>query len=56
MTDEVYTVLDYIDNIKVHGDVFKEPHNEYYALICLKDGLDFYIGRQQIVTKLLSSN
>jgi len=35
------TILDYIKNIMVPGDVFKNPSNEYWALICLKQGLDF---------------
>ena len=35
------TVLDYIDQITVPGDVFKEPANEYWALISLSRGLDF---------------
>ncbi len=41
MTDVLSTVLDHIENIKVPGDVFKEPGNEYYALIYLHDGLEF---------------
>lgn len=35
------TILDYIKDIRVPGDVFKNPSNEYWALICLKRGLDF---------------
>lgn len=35
------TILDYIKDIRVPGDVFKNPSNEYWALICLKQGLDF---------------
>ncbi len=35
------TILDYIKGIRVPGDVFKNPSNEYWALICLKHGLDF---------------
>jgi hypothetical protein len=41
MTDVLSTVLDHIDNIIVPGEVFREPHNEYYALICLRAGLEF---------------
>lgn len=36
-----FTILDHIDDIKVAGDVFREPSNEYWALICSKQGLDF---------------
>ncbi len=35
------TILDHIDDIKVPGNVFFEPANEYWALLCLKKGLDF---------------
>ncbi len=43
------TILDHIDNITVLGDVFSEPSNEFWALICLRQGLDFLY---QQVTKL----
>jgi len=35
------TVLDYIDNISVPGNVFERPMNEYWALMCLEHGLEF---------------
>ena len=35
------TILDYIDNFSVAGDVFSKPANEYWALICLQKGLSF---------------
>jgi hypothetical protein len=35
------TILDHIDNITVPGLVFKNPSNEYWALICLWDGMTF---------------
>ena len=35
------TVIDYIDNITVPGLVFDKPANEYWALICLKEGMEF---------------
>jgi hypothetical protein len=35
------TVLDHIDNITVPGLKFHEPANEYWALLCLRDGLEF---------------
>jgi hypothetical protein len=40
MTDMASTVLDYFDDIRVPGNVFKEPTNEYWALLCLRDGLE----------------
>jgi hypothetical protein len=45
--EEQITILDYIDNITVPGDVFSEPANEFWALICLRQGLDFLY--QQVV-------
>lgn len=44
MTDE-FTTLDYIDKITVSGNPFAEPANEYYALLCLRTGLEF-LNRQ----------
>lgn len=41
----VVTTLDYIDNITVPGDKFHRPSNEYWALICLRDGME-YLYRQ----------
>lgn len=35
------TILDHIDKISVPGDVFTEPANEYWALLCLREGLSF---------------
>lgn len=35
------TILDHIDSIAVPGDVFKEPRNEYWALLCLWNGLEY---------------
>ena len=40
-TNASSTILDHIDNFSVSGDVFSEPANEYWALICLKEGLRF---------------
>lgn len=39
------TILDYIDEISVPGDVFSKPANEYWALACLREGLRF-LNRQ----------
>ena len=36
-----HTILDYINYITVPGGVFKNPENEYWALICLREGMDF---------------
>ncbi len=38
--DDTVTVLDHIENISVPGDPFREPANEYWALICLRDGME----------------
>ena len=35
------TVLDHLDGISVPGNVFCEPVNEYWALMCLHDGMEF---------------
>ncbi|MFQ5570051.1 MAG: hypothetical protein ACE5G0_10285 [Rhodothermales bacterium] len=40
-TDTTVTILDHIDNITVPGNVFHEPVNEYWALICLRYGMEF---------------
>lgn len=39
--DVTTTTLDYIDSIIVPGDVFAKAANEYWALLCLRDGLRF---------------
>lgn len=36
-----FTILDHIDNIRVEGNVFECPSNEYYALVCLWEGMEF---------------
>jgi hypothetical protein len=41
------TILDHINNIIVPGDVFSEPTNEFWALICLRHGLEFLY--QQVI-------
>lgn len=40
-TDRPFTILDHIDNITAPGNVFKEPANEYWALVCLQQGMEF---------------
>ena len=44
-TDTSVTILDHIDNIMAPGNVFHEPTNEYWALICLRHGMDFLYHR-----------
>lgn len=39
-TDTPVTILDHIDNITAPGNVFQEPANEYWALICLQHGME----------------
>ncbi|HVC93711.1 MAG TPA: hypothetical protein VND64_08475 [Pirellulales bacterium] len=41
MTDTDVTVLDHVERIEVPGRVFDKPVNEYWALICLWEGLNF---------------
>jgi hypothetical protein len=36
-----FTFLDYIEDIKVDGEPFIEPANEYAALLALKEGMNF---------------
>jgi len=36
-----FSILDHIDGIKVRGDMFSKPANEYWALLCLREGLRF---------------
>jgi hypothetical protein len=46
-TDTIVTFLDHIDNITVPGNVFHEPTNEYWALICLQHGMEFLYHQAQ---------
>lgn len=59
MTDEL-TTLDHIDRITVPGNPFAEPANEYYALLCLRTGLEFLYRQaekcDQIALKQLDPN
>lgn len=34
-----FSTLDYEDKIVIEGDCFGEPKNEFYALLCLKEGM-----------------
>src|SRR5947209_19466118 len=40
-TDSSITILDHIDNITVPGNPLNDPANEYWALICLRHGMEF---------------
>jgi len=40
-SETTVTILDHIDDITVPGNVFQEPVNEYWALICLRHGMEF---------------
>lgn len=45
MTEESVTVLDHIEGITVPGDVFAEPANEYWQLVCMRKGME-HLHRQ----------
>jgi hypothetical protein len=47
MSTAAVTVLDHIDNITVAGNVFEQPANEYWALICLRQGMEFLYRQAQ---------
>ena len=53
-TYELNTTLDYIDKITVKGDPFAEPANEYYALLCLRAGLDLLYSQAVKCDKMAS--
>ncbi len=40
MSTTPVTILDYIDRISVPNNVFEPPANEYWALTCLRQGMD----------------
>ncbi len=41
MNNTEHTILDYIEDIIVPGLVFVRPVNEYWALICLREGMNY---------------
>ncbi len=45
MAETTVSILDYIDDITVPGNVFKKPANEYWALVCMWQGME-YLYRQ----------
>lgn len=46
-TDTPVTILDHIDNIVVPGNVFAEPGNEYWALVWLRQGMEYLYHQVQ---------
>lgn len=40
-TSERVTILDHIEGFSISGEPFREPVNEYWALICLWEGMEF---------------
>jgi hypothetical protein len=40
MEEKTETILDIIDNIRVPGRPFDRPANEYWALLCMRHGLE----------------
>jgi hypothetical protein len=59
MADNDFTTLDHIDNIRVPGRPFIEASNEYWALICLWQGLEFLYHQashsEQVVKQRLNA-
>lgn len=57
---ELTTTLDYVQNITVPGEVFREPKNEYWALVCLYHGMEFLYRQavkcDEIVAKQIPPN
>jgi hypothetical protein len=47
------TVLDHIDNITVEGNVFEQPANEYWALFCLRQGMEFLYRQAQQCNRVM---
>lgn len=50
------TTLDHIQSIKVEGDVFKEPKNEYWSLICLFEGMELLYHNAKKCNDLVELN
>jgi hypothetical protein len=55
-TDAEWTILDYVDDIKVLGRVFDEPANEYWALVCLRHGLELLYRQAARCDKLVQQD
>jgi hypothetical protein len=49
---EQYPVLDHIKDIRITGNVFSNPSNEYWALVCLKQGLNFLYHQVSRIDKM----
>jgi hypothetical protein len=56
----VTTTIDYVANITVPGEVFREPKNEYWALVCLYHGMEslyrLAVKCDEIVAKQIPPN
>ena len=48
-----FTMLDYIDRIQVPGQVFEIPSNEYWALVCLRDGMELLYNQTLQVDEIV---
>ncbi len=48
MADDCFTILDHIDKITVPGQVYRQPANEYWELLCLWEGMEalYYQARK----------
>ena len=53
MSTEPVTVLDFLAEITVPGKVFERPGNEYWALVCLRRGLEFLYRQAQMCDELV---
>jgi hypothetical protein len=48
MTDSEFTIIDHIEDIRVPGRPFDGAANEYWALICLWQGLEFLYAQASL--------
>jgi hypothetical protein len=60
MPVEKFTVLDHVENIRVPGKPFAQPVNEYWALVCHWQGLEFLYRQafhlDQVVAERVNPN
>ena len=56
MSTAVVTVLDHIDKIAVPGNMFEQPANEYWALVCLRQGMEFLYRQAQQCDRVLNQH
>ena len=50
------TILDHIDGIQVPGQVFERPANEYWALVCWRQGMEFLYNQVSVSDKIAREN